>query len=92
MAERYEELPGPPMWGPAYEKWCGDVVALMFAAHRVRNHDQKMSSLAFLHTCRGDEPFDAYECGDSPEEYVEFLMTPNEDDGDDGYLDPTVEL
>jgi hypothetical protein len=71
--------------------WSAAVVCDMAAAGRVRNRGIG-SSADFLFRCRGDEAREAYDEGESVDDYVSFLKSVDEYDGDTGWLDPEQEL
>jgi hypothetical protein len=75
----------------SYENWCSEVVSALESVDRVRGRKPGESAQAMLERCRGDEALGAYDSGESALEYAAYLSTPNERDGDTGYLEE-VEL
>lgn len=78
----------------AFENWAHEVTHLLRAVDRVRGAAlERLAAGAapdlVLADCRGDEPLDAFEAGDSAAEYAAFLAEENAQDGDTGYLEMT---
>lgn len=77
--------------GISYEAWCEAVVELVASHDRIRN-DSGISRVELLEACRGDEPRDSYDSDETAGDYADFIMSVDEHEGNDGFLDPKAEL